>query len=123
MEFEVGKGQASTRKYCSDACRIKSYNTKRYIGEVPEICPECGDRIEQEGRHGRYQRFCSDQCRIKYHACKAREERQKEEQPMQERPNCGQVFPKGGLGAIALCRAGQSGIKSNVSRRRTHHKK
>ncbi len=94
-EFEVGKGQVSTRKYCSDACRIKSYNTKRYIGKVPEMCPECGDRIEQEGRHGRYRRFCSDQCRIKYHAHKAREERQKEEQPMQECPNCGASFPKG----------------------------
>lgn len=72
IEFEVGKGQASTRKYCSDACRIKSYNAKRYNEKAPEICPECGDWIEQEEGKGRYRRFCSDQCRVKYHARKTR---------------------------------------------------
>lgn len=94
IEFEVGKGQASTRKYCSDACRIKSYNAKRYNEKAPEICPECGDWIEQEEGKGRYRRFCSDQCRVKYHARKTREERGKQEQPMGECPNCGRSFPK-----------------------------
>ena len=93
-EYQPGKVQATWRKYCSDLCRIKSYNAKRYISKVPEICPECGDWIEQDEGRGRYRRFCSDQCRIKYHARKAREDRQKEERPMRECPNCGVSFPK-----------------------------
>lgn len=93
-EYEPGKGQAMRRKYCSVACRIKSYNAKRYTGKIPEICPECGDGIEQDERRGRYRHYCSDQCRVKYHARKAREDRQKEERPVRECPNCGASFPK-----------------------------
>ena len=38
-------------------------------------------------------------------------------------PTAGQVFPKGGHDAIAVRRAEQSGIRSNVSVRRRHNKK
>lgn len=91
--FHPREGQAARQKYCSSECRIKNYNSKRYI-EAPEICLECGDEIEPVEGKGRHRHFCSDQCRIKYHARKAREERQKQERPMRECPNCGASFPK-----------------------------
>ena len=37
IEYQLEKGQASWRKYCSRACQIKSYNAKRYVGNAPEI--------------------------------------------------------------------------------------
>ena len=66
-----GKGFSPTchitrQKYCSDACRYRYNNAKRHYNVPVNICPECGDKVEQEGGPGRWRRFCSDGCRIEW---------------------------------------------------------
>ena len=59
-----------------------------------KICEKCGKEYQPGKGQAAWRKYCSDACRIKYHARKAREDRQKEEQPMRECPNCGASFPK-----------------------------
>jgi transposase len=90
----------SRQKFCSDACRHRYHNAKRHY-EVPvNVCPTCGDIVEQkECQPGRWRRFCSDQCRITYHRQKTVENRRKRAQPEQICPNCGKNFqPEWGAG-------------------------
>lgn len=89
------------QKYCSDACRIRYNNAKRYYSEVPvNVCPECGEPIRQSGEPGRWRRFCSDRCRQTYHYKKRLDKRiQNWEPPKQVCPNCGIEFlPEWGRG-------------------------
>ena len=79
------------QKFCCDACRHKYHNAKRHYDVPVDICPGCGDIVEQSGERGRRRRFCSDQCRVKYHARKVMERRQAREQKA-ICPNCGKEF-------------------------------
>lgn len=64
------------QKYCSNECRHRYNNAKRYYKREVNICPECGDVVEQRERGaGRWRRFCSDGCRIKYDQRKIKERR------------------------------------------------
>ena len=64
------------QKYCSNECRHRYNNAKRYYKGEVNICPECGDVVEQRERGaGRWRRFCSDRCRIKYDQRKIKERR------------------------------------------------
>ena len=80
------------QKFCCDACRHKYNNAKRRYDVPVDICPGCGDIVEQSGERGRRRRFCSDQCRVKYHARKVMERRQAREQTKAICPNCGKEF-------------------------------
>ena len=80
------------QKFCCDACRHKYNNAKRHYDVPVDICPGCGDIVEQSGERGRRRRFCSDQCRVKYHARKVMERRQAREQTKAICPNCGKEF-------------------------------
>ena len=80
------------QKFCCDACRHKYHNAKRHYDVPVDICPGCGDIVEQSGERGRRRRFCSDQCRVKYHARKVMERRQAREQTKAICPNCGKEF-------------------------------
>lgn len=89
------------QKYCSDTCRIRYNNAKRYYSGVPvNVCPECGEPIQQSGGTGRWRRFCSDRCRQRYHYKKNLEKRMRNwEPPKQICPNCGIAFqPEWGPG-------------------------
>ncbi len=89
------------QKYCSDNCRIRYNNAKRYYSEVPvNVCPECGEPIQQSGGAGRWRRFCSSRCKQLYHYKKNLEKRmQRWEAPKQICPNCGIEFqPEWGPG-------------------------
>ena len=93
-----GKGFIPTchitrQKYCSNECRYRYNNAKRYYKGEVNICPECGDVVEQqEGGAGRWRRFCSDQCRVRYHYQKLLAERRSRARPEQICPNCGKQF-------------------------------
>lgn len=80
------------QKFCSNECRIKYHNAKRYYGVPVGNCPMCGDTVEQSHEAGRWRRFCSDQCRIEYNRQKARERRQNRSPQVQTCPNCGKDF-------------------------------
>ena len=80
------------QKFCCDACRHKYNNAKRHYDVPVDICPGCGDIVEQSGERGRRRRFCSDQCRVKYHARKVMERRQARERTKAICPNCGKEF-------------------------------
>lgn len=57
-----------------------------------DVCPECGEPVEQSGERGRWRRFCSDRCRQEYHR-KQRQSKQREQgrgKPVC--PNCGIEF-------------------------------
>lgn len=89
----------SRQKYCSDECRVKYNNAKRYFGGEMDTCPECGDHVEQTGEKGRWRRFCSDRCRIVYNGKKKQQRRNNRERPKQVCPNCGIEFqPEWGHG-------------------------
>ena len=60
----------SRQKYCSRECQVKHNNAKRYYSTPVDICPECGEPIEQSGERGRLRRFCTDRCRKQYHTKK-----------------------------------------------------
>lgn len=86
--------------YCSEACRIKYNNAKRYA--PPEnACLECGATLTQSGQCGKNRKFCTDACRRAYHAKKAAEKKRIERQTPRICPNCGGEFvpmwEKGGL--------------------------
>ena len=75
-----GKGFIPTchitrQKFCSDACRNRYHSAKGHYVVPVNICPECGDKVEQDGGPGRWRRFCSDQCRVRYHQKKVAEQR------------------------------------------------
>lgn len=80
------------QKFCCTGCRVKYHNAKRYHGVPVNICPECGDTVEQTDEAGRWRRFCSDQCRGEYNRRKAKERRQNRPTPVQMCPNCGKGF-------------------------------
>jgi len=80
------------QKFCSDACRFKYNNAKRYYSTPVDICPACGEHIEPSGEKGRYRRFCTDRCRLQYHAKKSQERNRNRERPAQVCPNCGIEF-------------------------------
>lgn len=82
----------SRQKYCSQECRVKYNNAKRYYGGLVNTCPECGEHIEQSGERGRWRRFCSDRCRKEYNRKKQQEKRHSEKRPKQICPNCGREF-------------------------------
>lgn len=64
------------QKFCSDTCRYHYNNAKRHYKVPVNICPACGDIVDQkECRPGRWRRFCSDQCRVTYHHQKVLAER------------------------------------------------
>ena len=51
----------------SKECRYAYNNAKRHYAGMPlDICPGCGDVVEQTGERGRRRRFCSDRCRVRY---------------------------------------------------------
>ena len=66
----------SKQKFCSDACRMKYNNAKRYFGGQVDTCPNCGEYVEQTGERGRRRRFCSDRCHDVYNAKKQQEKRE-----------------------------------------------
>lgn len=89
------------QKFCSDACRHRYNNAKRNYKVPVNICPACGDIVDQkECRPGRWRRFCSDQCRVTYHHQKVLAERRNRARPDQICPNCGKEFqPEWGPGS------------------------
>lgn len=88
------------QKYCSNECRHRYNNAKRYYKGEVNSCPECGDVVEQRERGaGRWRRFCSDRCRIKYDQRKIKERQMAKGRPKQICPNCGKEFqPEWGSG-------------------------
>jgi endogenous inhibitor of DNA gyrase (YacG/DUF329 family) len=90
----------SRQKYCSDACRHKYNNAKRYYAVPVDTCPACGEQIEQTGERGRLRRFCSDRCRVAYHSKKRQEKKRSIERPKQVCPNCGAEFQPGWNGGV-----------------------
>lgn len=80
------------QKYCSDACRIKYNNAKRYFGGKVDTCVECGVHVEQSEERGRSRRYCSDRCRVMYNEKKRQERERTKERPKQLCPNCGVEF-------------------------------
>ena len=104
-----GKGFVPTchitrQKFCSDACRNRYNNAKRHYNVPVNICPECGDKVEQEGGPGRWRRFCSDRCRVRYHQKKVAEQRAQRERPKQTCPNCGKEYePQWTRGVRRFC--------------------
>lgn len=92
-----GKGFIPTchitrQKFCSDACRNRYHSAKGHYGVPVNICPECGDKVEQTEGPGRWRRFCSDRCRVKYDQRKIKERRMVKGRPKQICPNCGKEF-------------------------------
>lgn len=89
------------QKFCSDNCRHRYNNAKRHYHVPVNVCPECGDTVEQrEGSSGRWRRFCSDQCRSTYHHKKILDQRRSRANPKQVCPNCGKEFqPEWGAGS------------------------
>lgn len=92
-----GKGFIPTchitrQKFCSDACRNRYHSAKGHYGVPVNICPECGDKVEQTEGPGRWRRFCSDRCRVKYDQRKVKERRMAKGRPKQICPNCGKEF-------------------------------
>ena len=64
------------QKFCSDTCRYDYNNAKRNYKVPVNICPACGDIVDQkECQPGRWRRFCSDQYRVTYHHQKVLAER------------------------------------------------
>ena len=105
------------QKFCSDTCRYRYNNAKRHYNVPVNVCPECGDTVEQrEGSSGRWRRFCSDQCRSTYHHKKILEQRRSRANPKQVCPNCGKDFqPEWGQGAngnFAVMHVGLRGGRS-----------
>ena len=104
-----GKGFIPTchitrQKFCSDACRNRYHSAKGHYGVPVNICPECGDKVEQDGGPGRWRRFCSDQCRVRYHQKKVAEQRTQRERPKQICPNCGKEYePQWTRGVRRFC--------------------
>ena len=88
------------QKFCSKECRYAYNNAKRHYAGIPlDICPGCGDEVEQTGERGRRRRFCSDRCRVRYWQEKWKERRQAREKAKQICPNCGKEFaPEWGQG-------------------------
>ena len=82
----------SKQKFCSNECRVKYNNAKRYFGGQTDNCPQCSDVLAQTGEKGRRRRFCSDRCRVLYHQQKRLKQRQNQERPKQVCPNCGKEF-------------------------------
>ena len=107
-----GKGFVPTchitrQKFCSDACRNRYNNAKRHYNVPVNICPECGDKVEQEGGPGRWRRFCSDRCRVRYHQKKVAEQRAQRDRPKQVCPNCGKEYePQWTRGVRRFCSDG-----------------
>lgn len=92
------------QKFCSSACRYRYNNAKRYYKGEVNICPECGDKVEQTEGPGRWRRFCSDQCRVNYHQRKIAEQRAQREHPKQICPNCGKEYePQWAGGTRRFC--------------------
>ncbi len=56
----------SRQKFCSDECRIKYNNIKRYFNGEVDRCPQCGLVIEPSGQVGRRKRFCNNICAREY---------------------------------------------------------
>lgn len=87
------------QKYCSNECRVKYNNAKRYSGGEVDTCAECGGYIEQSVEAGRLRRFCTDRCRVLYHQKKELERNKNKERLKQLCPNCGVEFlPEWGRG-------------------------
>ncbi len=93
------------QKYCSNECRYRYNNAKRYYKGEANICPECGETVEQRERGaGRWRRFCSDRCRVKYEQRKIKERRAAKGRPPQVCPNCGKEFqPEWKAGSRKYC--------------------
>ena len=93
------------QKYCSNECRYRYNNAKRYYKGELNICPECGEAVEQRERGaGRWRRFCSDGCRVKYNQRKIKERRAAKGRPPQVCPNCGKEFqPEWKTGSRKYC--------------------
>ena len=105
-----GKGFIPTchitrQKYCSNECRYRYNNAKRYYKGEVNICPECGETVEQRERGaGRWRRFCSDRCRVKYNQRKIKERRAAKGRLSQVCPNCGKEFqPEWKTGSRKYC--------------------
>lgn len=82
---------ASRQIYCSEACRIKTNNAKRYA--PPEnACMECGASLEQNRQQGRNRKFCGDACRKANHTKAMAEKKRAERQTLRVCPNCGREF-------------------------------
>ena len=84
-----GKGFIPTchitrQKFCSDACRNRYHSAKGHYGVPVNICPECGDKVEQTEGPGRWRRFCSDRCRVKYDQRKVKERRMAKGRPKRD---------------------------------------
>lgn len=95
------------QKYCSNECRHRYNNAKRYHKGEVNICPECGDVVEQRERGaGRWRRFCSDRCRIKYDQRKIKERRMAKGRSKQICPNCEKEFqPEWGMSCAVISKA------------------
>lgn len=104
-----GKGFIPTchitrQKFCSDACRNRYNTAKGHYGVPVNICPECGDKVEQTEGPGRWRRFCSEQCRVRYHQKKVAEQRARREHPKLICPNCGKEYePEWAGGTRRFC--------------------
>ena len=102
------------QKFCSDECRFAYNNAKRHYTDVPlDICPGCGDMVEQTGERGRRRRFCSDKCRVKYWQEKGKERRQRKERRSRSVQTAGKNLllsgGRGSSGGSAVMDAGSSG--------------
>ncbi len=80
------------QKYCSDKCRNKVNNAKRYYDGKIDVCLECGIKIDQSGTKGRWKRFCSDKCRQSYNYKRVTEKRRNRIKEPKICPNCGKEF-------------------------------
>ena len=85
------------QKFCCDACRHKYNNAKRHYDVPIDICPGCGDIVEQSGERGRRRR---------------NDDRQENEQK-QSAPIVGRSFRQNGAqennGGSAATRVGSNG--------------
>lgn len=82
---------ASHQIYCSEACRIKYNNTRRYA-PPDNACLECGAALEQNTQRGRYRKFCNDACRSRHTRKKEAEKKRVARQTPRICPNCGKEF-------------------------------
>jgi hypothetical protein len=82
------------QKFCTDACRIQYHNAKRYYDAAPNICPNCGEKIEFGGQKGNRRRFCNDRCRQAYHDKKRHDAKRTAAEAQAQRvcPHCGKEF-------------------------------
>lgn len=100
------------QKFCSDECRFAYNNAKRRYEGIPmDICPGCGDEVEQTGERGRRRRFCSDRCRVKYW-----QEKQKERRQAREKRNLRLSGDMENSGGSAVTNAGPSGGRHTARR-------